>query len=60
MIPSKQTNTVYLSELLHFDKRFKETCDSLIKLLNKHGIEHKFLKATHRNSPKSILREEML
>jgi agmatine deiminase len=46
MVPGKHTNTVYLSEKLHSDKRFNETCNALIELLDKQGIRHDFLKAT--------------
>ena len=46
MVTGKETNTVYLSEKLNSDKRFTKTCNALIKLLDKHGIRHIFLKAT--------------
>lgn len=46
MFPGKETDTVYLSEKLHSDKRFTKTCKALIELLGKNGIKHEFLKAT--------------
>lgn len=46
MVPGKQTNTIYLSEKLHSDKRFTETCNNLIALLEKHQIRYGFLKTT--------------
>jgi agmatine deiminase len=46
MIPSKETNTLYISENLHTDERYSKTCNSLVKLLDRHGIEPIFLKAT--------------
>lgn len=46
MVPGKQTNTVFLSEKLHSDKRFTNSCDALVKLLDNHGIKHSFLDAT--------------
>jgi len=46
MIPSKNTNTVYFSELLQSDKRFSESCSQLKSILEKHGIIYKSIKAT--------------
>jgi agmatine deiminase len=46
MLPSKYANTVYLAEKLNSDKRFTKTCNALIEMLDKHGINHGFLKAT--------------
>lgn len=46
MITGKNTNTVYLSELIHLDKRFTESCNRLTGLLNKNGIAHKFINST--------------
>jgi len=46
MVSGKETNTVYLSEKLHSDRRLTKTCDALIKLLDKHRIRHDFLYAT--------------
>lgn len=46
MIASKETNSVYFSELLSSDKRFTKTCNALIDLLKKHSIKYDFLKAT--------------
>ena len=46
MILDKETNTVYFSEKLRSDKRFKDTCNTLTKLLEKHTIKYDFLKAT--------------
>ena len=46
MVPGKQTNTVFLSEKLHSDERFTNSCDALVKLLDNHGIKHNFLNAT--------------
>jgi agmatine deiminase len=47
MIPGNETDIVYLSEKLHSDERFTNACDTLVKLLHKHGIKHDFLKATN-------------
>lgn len=47
MVTGKETNTVYLSEKLHSDERFKSTCSGLIGLLDKHGIKYDFLKSTN-------------
>ena len=46
MIASKDTNTVYFSELLSSDKRFTKTCNALTDLLEKHSINYDFLKTT--------------
>lgn len=46
MIASKETNSVYFSELLSSDKRFAKTCNALTYLLEKHSIKYDFLKAT--------------
>jgi len=46
MVPGKQTNTVFLSEKLHSDERFTNSCDALVELLDNHGIKHSFLDAT--------------
>ncbi len=46
MIASKETNSVYFSELLSSDKRFTKTCNALTDLLKKHSIKYDFLKAT--------------
>lgn len=46
MIASKETNSVYFSELLSSDKRFTKTCNALTDLLEKHSIKYDFLKAT--------------
>jgi agmatine deiminase len=46
MVPGKITNIVYLSELLQSDNRFTDSCNQLTTLLDKHGIAHKFIKAT--------------
>lgn len=46
MIASKETNSVYFSELLSSDKRFTKTCNVLTDLLKKHSIKYDFLKAT--------------
>ncbi len=46
MVPDNHTNTVYLLEFLHSDKRFTETRDTLTLLLDKHGIKHRYLKET--------------
>ena len=46
MIASKETNSVYFSELLSSDKRFAKTCNVLTDLLEKHSIKYDFLKAT--------------
>jgi agmatine deiminase len=46
MITGKETNTVCISEKLHSDERFTETCNALIKLFDKHSLKYKFLKVT--------------
>lgn len=46
MILSKETNTVYLSHKLHNEECFTQTCNTLIKILDKHRIRYDFLKAT--------------
>lgn len=46
MIASKETNSVYFSELLSSDKRFTQTCNALTELLEKHSVKYSFLKAT--------------
>lgn len=46
MVPGKDTNTVYLSELLHKDSRFAYCCNQLTAILDRHGILYKFIKAT--------------
>ncbi len=46
MVLSKDTNTVYLSELLHTDSRFTNSCNKLTTILDKHGIPYMFIKAT--------------
>lgn len=46
MITGKNTNTVYLSELIQIDTRFTESCIRLTGLLDKNGIAYKFIKST--------------
>jgi agmatine deiminase len=46
MVTSKETNTVYFSEILRSDERFTKTCNALTELLAKHSIKYDFLKAT--------------
>lgn len=46
MILGKENNSVYFSEILYSDQRFTESCNALIKILDKHNIKHDFLKAT--------------
>ena len=46
MILNKRTNTVYLSELLKTDVRFKKTCIHLTQILKNRNIEFKYLKST--------------
>lgn len=46
MILGKETNTVYLSDLIQKDNRFKQTIDSLIQIFEKHSINYDFLKST--------------
>jgi agmatine deiminase len=46
MITGKESNRVFLSEKLHSDKRFTETCNVLTKLLEKHSIEYDYLIST--------------
>lgn len=47
MITGRETNIVYLSENLNSDFRFTETCNRLIKLLEKNSIKYNFIKATN-------------
>lgn len=46
MIPGKETDIAYLSEILRSDERFTNACDALVKLLDNHEIKYDFLKAT--------------
>ncbi|WP_299761528.1 agmatine deiminase family protein [uncultured Pontibacter sp.] len=46
MVPGKDTNTVYLSELLHTDSRFTCCFDQLTAILEKHGIPYKLIGET--------------
>jgi agmatine deiminase len=46
VIPAKETNKVYFSEILSTDPRFSSTCQSLIDILEKHSVSYDFLKAT--------------
>ncbi|MGD9992670.1 MAG: agmatine deiminase family protein [Salinivirgaceae bacterium] len=46
MIIARDTNTVYLSENLHTDKRFTKTCNALTDLLDNSSVKYKFIKAT--------------
>ena len=46
MIPGKDANTLYLSQMLSTDKRFAATCNSLTSLLDNHDVNYKFLKGT--------------
>lgn len=46
MLIGKETNTVYISSLLQSDKRFSDSCQRLIKILDKHDITYKFLEST--------------
>ncbi len=46
MIENKNTNIVFLSDLLQTDERFEKTCNRLKKILEKRNINYKFLKST--------------
>lgn len=46
MVTGKESNSVYFSEKLKSDERFKMTCKVLTDLLEKHSIKYDFLKAT--------------
>ncbi len=46
MIENKNTNIVYLSDLLQTDERFEKTCNRLKQILEKGNIKYKFLKST--------------
>jgi agmatine deiminase len=46
MVPGKETNTVYFSEILKSDMRYSGTCHALTNLLGNHGIKYHFLKST--------------
>lgn len=47
MVIGKESNSVYFSERLKSDERFKMTCKALTYLLEKHSIRYDFLKATN-------------
>ena len=47
MVTGIEANSVYLSEKLHSDERFKSTCNGLIGILDKHEIRYDFLKSTN-------------
>jgi agmatine deiminase len=47
MVIGKESNSVYFSERLKSDERFKMTCNALTDLLEKHSIRYDFLKATN-------------
>lgn len=46
MVTGKESNSVYFSERLKSDERFKMTCKVLTDLLENHSIKYDFLKAT--------------
>ena len=46
MIENKNTNIVYLSDLLQTDERFEKTCNRLKQIFEKRNIKYKFLKST--------------
>lgn len=46
MFENKNTNTVYLSELLQIDDRFKKNCNHLEQILDRNNVKYKFLKST--------------
>jgi agmatine deiminase len=46
MITGKETNKVYLSEILRSDDRYSATCDNLLAILDKHHVPYDFLKGT--------------
>ncbi len=46
MIDNKNTNIVYLSDLLQTDERFEKTCNRLKQILEKRNVKYKFLKST--------------
>jgi hypothetical protein len=46
VIENKNTNIVYLSDLLQIDERFEKTCNRLKQILEKRNIKYKFLKST--------------
>lgn len=47
MVTGKESNSVYFSERLKSDERFKMTCKALTDLLEKHSIRYDFLKGTN-------------
>ncbi len=47
MITGKEANSVYFSERLKSDERFKMTCKALTDQLEKHSIRYDFLKCTN-------------
>lgn len=46
MIIGKETNQVFLSQILDTDPQFHKTCHALIQILDKHAINHDFLQST--------------
>lgn len=46
MLKDQDTNTVYLSDLLRTDEEFEDTCQAIIKALDKHNVAYKFLPST--------------
>lgn len=46
MIPNKNTNTVYFSELLQSDIRFTDSFNQLTSILKKYGISYLLIKAS--------------
>lgn len=46
MISDKDTNTVYLSELIKTDARFIETSNRICNILDSHDVKYAFLKGT--------------
>jgi len=46
MITCKEQNTVYVSSILQSDPRFSDSCEGLIKILDRHYITHKYLNST--------------
>jgi agmatine/peptidylarginine deiminase len=46
MITDKETDIIYLSELLKSDMRFMDTCNQIIRILDSCSVEHRFLPNT--------------
>lgn len=46
MLRDQDTNTVYLSDLLRTSEEFEDTCQAIVKVLDKHNVDYRFLPST--------------